>query len=230
VGTSIKISALDGRSFEGYLALPADRGPGLLVLPEMFNVNSTIRLVAEDYATKGFVALAPDMYWRTRPGLYLEYGRENSPRGRELYDGLDRQHAVSDIDRCVSFLRNDPRTNGKVAIVGFCMGGEVALLFGCRHQVDAIAIYYGTRMETHLAEIPRLAAPTIMHFAELDPYVPAATVTAVQAATRPLDHVATYVYGGVDHTFARPNQPQFEEAATRLADQRTMALFKPLFL
>lgn len=83
MGKSIQIQAADGGHFEAYLAVPENgKGPDLVVLPEMFNVNSTIRQVADAYAADGFVTLAPDMYWRTESGSYLECSRENSPRGR----------------------------------------------------------------------------------------------------------------------------------------------------
>jgi carboxymethylenebutenolidase len=230
MGSTVQIEAADGGQFEAYIAAPrSGAGPGLIVLPEMFNVNSTVRQVADDYAAKGFIALAPDMYWRTEPRSYLEYSRENSPRGRTLYNALNRDLAVEDVGQCIAYLRTNPGGNGKVGLVGFCMGGEVGLLVGCRLRIDAIAIYYGTQMLSHVDEMASVAPPTMMHFAELDPHVPLDSVRTIQQKLAGLSYVEIFIYEGVDHAFARPNHPLFDAAAAELADERTMELFKPLF-
>jgi carboxymethylenebutenolidase len=227
----VSIAAEQGRSFAAYLAAPPQaRGPGLVVLAEMFNFNSVIREVADGYAAEGFCVLAPDMYWRTEPGLFMEYTSENRPRARTLYGELDRDLAVADVGRCVAALRQRPEVNGKVAVIGFCMGGEIAALAGCRLAVDAVAIYYGTRLEPHVPELAGLAAPTVMHFAELDPHVPLSTVEAIEARVAGLRHVAVHVYGRADHAFARPGHAQFHAEATALAHERTLELFRPLLL
>src|SRR5262245_55262386 len=227
----IDILAEDGRSFAAYLAVPQRaRGPGLVVLPEMHNLHSVLREVADAYAADGFTVLAPDMFWRSEPGQFLEYTDENRPRARALYAGLDRAHAVTDIGRCLTALRQRPDANGKVAVVGFCMGGEIAALAGCRLPVDAVAIYYGTRMEPHVLELAKLAAPAVMHFSERDPHVPLATVDAIRTAVTGLAHVAIHVYDGAGHAFARPHHAQFHAAAAALARRRTQDLFQPLFL
>jgi carboxymethylenebutenolidase len=230
VGSMIDIAAEDGRSFAAYLAVPQrPRGPGLVVLPEMYNFNSAMREVADGYADDGFSVLAPDMYWRSEPGQFLEYTDANRPRARALYAALDRGHAVADVGRCLAALRQRTDANGKIAVVGFCMGGEIAALAGCRLPVDATVIYYGTRMEPHVPELARLTAPTVMHFSERDPHVPLATVEAIRAAVAALPHVAIHVYDGAEHAFARPHHAQFHAAATALARHRTQELFQPLF-
>jgi carboxymethylenebutenolidase len=227
----IDIAAEDGKSFAAYLAVPERaRGPGLVVLPEMYNFNSVIREVADGYAADGFSVLAPDMYWRAEPGQFLEYTSENRARARALYAALDRGQAVADVGRCLAALRQRPDANGKIAVVGFCMGGEIAALAGCRLPVDAVAIYYGTRMEPHVPELAKLAAPTVMHFSEHDPHVPLATVDAIRVAVAGLPSVAIHVCDGTEHAFARPHHAQFHAAATALARERTQDLFAPLFL
>jgi len=230
VGSMIEIPAEDGKSFAAYLAVSQrPRGPGLVVLPEMYNFNSVIREVADSYVADGFSVLAPDMYWRSEHGQFLEYTDQNRPRARALYAGLDRGHAVADVGRCLAALRQRSDANGKVAVVGFCMGGEIAALASCRLPVDATSIYYGTRMEPHVPELAKLAAPTVMHFSEHDPHVPLATVDAIRAAVAALPHVAIHVYEGAAHAFARPRHAQFHAAATALAYRRTRKLFQPLF-
>jgi carboxymethylenebutenolidase len=196
----------------------------------MYNVNPATRAVVDGYAAEGFVALAPDMYWRSQPGLYMEFTAENRPGARALYGSLNREDAVADVGRCVAALRQRAEVNGRVAVTGFCMGGEIAVLAACRLPVDAVAVYYGTRMEPHVADLGKIAPPTVMHFAELDPFVPLATVDAIKARVAELDHVAVYVYKGAGHAFARPNHAQFDAEATACAHERTRHLFRPLFV
>jgi carboxymethylenebutenolidase len=226
----VRIEADGGRSFEAYLALPSKPGgPGIVVLPEMYNFNSTMRGVADAYAADGYVALAPDMYWRTEPGLYMELNDENRPRARALYAALDRALAVADVGFCMAALRRRADVNGKVAAIGFCMGGEIASLAGCRLPIDAVAVYYGTKMEPHVAELVKLKPPTIMHFAEKDPHVPLTTVSEIQKAVAKLGHVSVHIYPGAEHGFARPHYPQFNAETTALARTRTRAVFAGLF-
>jgi carboxymethylenebutenolidase len=225
----IDIEADDGRTFEAYLAVPQRApAPGLLVLPEMFNSNTTMRALTDAYADDGFVALAPDMYWRAGPRQYFEYSRQNSPPAKALYNALDRDLAVADMDRCIAALRARSDMNGKIGIVGFCMGGEIGLLAGCRLPVDAIAAYYATQLTRHLEELPRLRPPTILHFADNDPHVPLDVVRSVQAAVAGLPRVTVHIYPNTEHAFARPNQPAFDAAATTLAGERTRKLFEDL--
>ena len=229
MGTMIRV-AVDGVGFDAYLALPPKgKGPGIVVLPEMYNLNSTTREVADGYAADGFVALAPDMYWRTEPGLFLEFTDDNRPRARALYAGLDCSLAVSDVGRCIDWLRQRADVNGKVAIVGFCMGGQIGALAACRLPVDAVVVYYGTRMEPHVKELATIKAPTIMHFAENDQHVPLSTVDAIRGATRSLPHVSIHVYPGAVHAFARPRYEHFDAATTALAHERARTVCANLF-
>jgi carboxymethylenebutenolidase len=159
----------------------------------------------------------------------MEFTDENRPRARALYAALDRNLAVSDVGYCLAALLQRPDVNGKVAAGGFCMGGEIAALAGCRLPVDAVAVYYGTKMEPHIAEMARLKPPTIMHFAENDAHVPLSTVNALKSAVDKLGHVTVHIYRGAEHAFARPNYPHFSGEATPLARDRTRTMFENLF-
>ena len=230
MGSMIRVDADNGRWFEAYLALPPmAKGPAIVVLPEMYNLNSATREVADAYAADGFVALAPDMYWRTEPGLFMEFTDDNRPRARALYAALDRNLAVSDVGHCIAALRRRGDVNGKVATVGFCMGGEISALAGCRLPVDAVAVYYGTKMEPHVAEMVKLKPPTIMHFAGNDPHIPLTTVNAIENEVAKIDHVSVHVYRGAEHAFARPHYAHFSAEATALASERTRKIFQNLF-
>ena len=229
MGEEIRITATDGGSFAAYLALPAQvLAPGLIVLPEIFNSNAHIRSVADGYAADGFVALAPDVYWRQQPGSYLPYTDEGRAQAQALSARLDTDQLTHDLGDAIAALRARPDCTGKIGVVGFCLGGLLAYLAGTRLPIDAAASYYGVKIEPHLGEADRLKCPLLMHFAENDPHVPAQTVSAIQARLGGLDSVSIHIYPGTEHGFNRQGYPPYNDAAAAQARQRTIAHFRRL--
>src|SRR6185295_9473367 len=128
----------------GYLALPASgKGPGVLLLQEIFGVNREIRETADLYAEEGYVVLAPDVFWRLEPGLQLGYSPEEIQKGRDLKGRTDLDVASRDMSAAVAALRAMPEVAGKVGAIGFCFGGLLAYLAAARCGVDAAVSYYG---------------------------------------------------------------------------------------
>ncbi|HKY41793.1 MAG TPA: dienelactone hydrolase family protein, partial [Pyrinomonadaceae bacterium] len=123
----ITIKSFDGGEFEGYLALPASGyGPGIVVIQEIFGVNSYMRSVADWYAAHGFVALCPDLFWRIEPGVQLTDNADDWNKAIEFYQKIDEDKAVEDSAAAMEFLRRNSACNGRVGAIGFCMGGNLA--------------------------------------------------------------------------------------------------------
>ncbi len=229
MGEEIRVKAADGGTFAGYLALPARTpAPGLIVLPEIFNSNPHIRSVADGYAADGFVALAPDVYWRQEAGSYLPYTDEGRAKAYALRARMDTDQFVRDLADAIAMLRARPDCNGKVGVMGFCLGGLLAWLAGTRLPVDAAVSYYGVQIDQYLGEADRLGCPLLMHFAENDPHVPPPTVAAIEARLGGLSNVSIHHYPGTEHGFNRHGYPPYNEAAAALARQRTLAHFRSL--
>ena len=148
------IDAFDCGQFDGYLSLPAGGiGPGIVVLQEIFGVNEFVRNVADWYAAHGFVALAPDLFWRQERGIELtDQKPEHWEKAFAFYQGLDEAKAVDDAAAAVEFLRRHPSCGGKVGAVGFCLGGNLAYLLAVRYRPDCAVGYYGVSIEKSLAE------------------------------------------------------------------------------
>jgi carboxymethylenebutenolidase len=229
VGEEIRITAADGGTFAGYLALPAQvPAPGLIVLPEIFNTNAHIRAVADGYAADGFVAFAPDVFWRREPGSYLPYTDEGRAKAYALRARLDNDQFTRDLGDAIAALRARPDCTGKVGVMGFCLGGLLAYLASTRLPIDAAVSYYGVQIDPHLGEADRLGCPLLMHFAENDPHVPTETVAAIQARLGGLSNVNIHIYPGTEHGFNRQGYPPYNEAAAAQARQRTIAHFRRL--
>src|SRR5215204_5724861 len=133
----IKINSFDGGEFDGYLALPASGyGPGIVVLQEIYGVNSYMRSVADWYAAHGFVALCPDLSWRIERGVQLADKGDDWNKAIELYQKIDEAKAVEDSAAALEFLRKHSACSGRAGAVGFCMGGNLAYLLLTRFKPD----------------------------------------------------------------------------------------------
>jgi carboxymethylenebutenolidase len=204
--------------FSAYLALPVGgRGPGLLVLQEIFGVNQNMRDVCDWFAARGFLALCPDLYWRVAPNVELSPERDHE-RALEMMRRLDQTKAVDDAAIAMDFLRTHPACTGRAGAIGYCMGGRLAFLLAARHQPDAVTGYYGVGIERSLDEAKNIACPLMLHIAGLDKYCPPAARDQIIAA---LPDAAIHVYPNSDHAFARKGA-HFDAAAAELANLRTV--------
>lgn len=220
----IKISQPDG-SFDALFAEPEHRtGPALIILPEIYNLNSWIREVAARYVARGFPVLVPDLFWRHELGVDLEYTPEGQLRGRALSAALDRHIAADDIGKAADWLRNRYAGEAAVVAVGFCLGGELAFVAAALGYLDGASAYYPTRMEEHLYLGHRVGIPSQFHIGEKDHRTPPSLVASLQGVLPPIPGIEVHVYPGADHGFGRFGYPPFHAGAAALAEQRTIAL------
>jgi carboxymethylenebutenolidase len=222
----ITVPAADAGSFRAYLSRPAKgSGPGLLLLQEIFGVNETMRAHADQLAEAGYTVVVPDLFWRLEPDVELDYSPQGWQRAFELYGRFDENKAVEDIAVTLAVLRRHPACAGKVGAIGYCLGGKLAFLTGCRTDVDGSVCYYGVGIEKNLDEIGNIKGPMLMHFAELDKFAPPEAVAKIKAAAgRP--EVEIHEYPGVDHAFARVGGDHYDEASAKLANSRSLAFLR----
>ena len=220
------IKSFDGREFDGYLAIPASGyGPGIVVIQEIFGVNSYMRSVADWYASHGFVALCPDLFWRIEPGIELTDKGDDWNRAIELYQTIDEEKAAEDSAAAVEFLRRSSLCNGRVGAVGFCMGGKLAYLLSARFKPDCAVGYYGVSIEKNLDEADNLSSPLLLHIAKNDKFCPPEAQAQIHAALDGNPLVTIYDYEGMDHAFGRQGGEHYDAAAAELANLRTLEFF-----
>ncbi|MBN3854285.1 dienelactone hydrolase family protein [Paraburkholderia sp. Ac-20340] len=211
-------------SFGAYLALPkGGKGPGIVILQEIFGVNGHIRDVVEQYALDGYVAIAPDIFWRSAPRVELEYTGADRDRGIELMKQLDFGNVASDIAATADTLRKLPECTGRVAAIGYCLGGRLAYMAAGAGAVDVAVSYYGGGIHTQLDLADKIKQPILFHYGELDHGIPLDAVGQVKERFAGRDNAEVHIYPGADHGFNCSVRASYNQNASALAHGRTLA-------
>jgi carboxymethylenebutenolidase len=220
----IDIAAADEGKFAGYLSLPpTGRGPGLVLVQEIFGVNAHIRAVADQYAMDGFTVLAPDVFWRMQPRLDIGYTPADAETGIGFLQRMDFGKAVADIGAAVVALHASPVCTGKVASLGFCMGGLLSYLAAANAGVDAAVCYYGGGIPNQLSVATKIRVPVLFHFAGSDQHIPLEGVEKVKAEFARHAASAVHIYSGVDHGFNCWERAAYNQPAAALARGRSLS-------
>jgi len=221
---NIVIKGVSG-DFGAFIARPAALpAPAVVVLQEVFGVNADIREHCENLAGLGFIAVAPDLFWRQEAGVDLEVRSEADwQHGLRLYGAYDRDAGAEDIKDAVSAVASLPDCTGKVAVLGYCLGGLMTFLTAVRHHVDAAVVYHGGDTEKYLDEVGGLHAPMIMHLGEEDEFISKPAQAAIKAALAGKPDVTIYSYPGQCHAFSRIDGAHYDAGAATLANDRTHA-------
>ena len=224
MGQFIHLKAADGFSVPAYLAQPSDKAKAaIVVIQEIFGVNSHIQAVTDRFAAQGYLAIAPAMFERVTPGVNLGYQPDDMTAGSGLKAAatdLPSPGVMQDIQAAIDYAAL--QTGGKVGIIGFCWGGLLTWQSACTLEgISAAAPYYGGGM-TAPSEIARQPkCPVMAHFGEKDHYIPMDGVHAL-AAAHPAMAVHTYA---ADHGFNCDQRGSYNEAAATLARSRTLTFF-----
>ena len=220
----MQITVPDG-SFNAYVARPAETpAPVVIVLQEIFGINADIRATCDELAARGFIAVAPDLFWRDAPGLDLNsWSEADWKRGLELYNAYDLDRGIRDVAAVALAARTIDRGNGKVGVMGFCLGGLMSYLTAARTPIDAAVEYYGGGTDQHLGEVTGVSAPLLAHFGEEDEFISKAAQAAIKAAFAGNAHIEVHSYPGCSHAFARHTGTHYDAAAAAIANDRTYA-------
>jgi carboxymethylenebutenolidase len=222
MGHMIELKAADGTTFPAYVAEPAGKPKGgVVVLQEIFGVNSHIRSVADGYAADGYFVVAPATFHRVQPGVELGYTEADMGTGfgfKTAVDGLPEPGVMADIQAAIDHAAQA----GKVGIVGYCWGGLLTWRAACALKgLSAAVPYYGGGM-TAAADAARTpTVPVMAHFGDQDHWIPLDTVEVFKKVQ---PDVAVHVYAA-NHGFNCDQRGSYNEAAAKLARERTLAFF-----
>src|ERR1700688_645561 len=218
----IVIESPDGL-FHAYISRPAKLpASAVVVLHAVFGVNADIRATCDELAAQGFIAIAPDLFWRQEPGVDLDVTSEDDwQHGLRLYAAFDRDAGVKDIMETVRTAVELPESTGKVALQGYCLGALMAFITAARYEVDAAVAYHGADTEKYLCEVGGLEAPLLIHLGEEDEFISKAAQAQIKAALAGKADATVYSYPGQRHAFSRHNGTHYNAAAAALANGRT---------
>ncbi len=230
--SELDISAADGKTFSAYFARPdAPTAPVVIVLQEIFGVNANIRAIADGFATLGYIAVAPDLFWRQEPGVRLDpSSAADRERAMTLLQKLDETAALEDVLAVVKAAKALPGASGKVGVVGFCLGGKLAFLLATSPLVDVAVSYYGTGIHQKLGQAPEIRARLLLHVARADHLCPPEAQTEIETKLAPYAPLVSLMfYDGASHAFAREGGATFNAAEAARANQATNQLLAKAF-
>lgn len=219
MGQMIELTAADGKKIAAYRAEPAGKPRGgLVVIQEIWGVNSHIRSVADGYAADGFLVVAPALFDRVEPDVMMDqYTPETMQRGFGLMQKVDIDNGLKDVAAAVAAVA----AAGKVGVVGYCFGGRMSWLAAAKVAGIAASVpYYGGGIPGLAAEQPK--CPVMLHFGERDAHIPVASVEEFKKA-HPLLPVHIYA---ADHGFNCDQRGSWDASAAKLARERTLAFLR----
>jgi carboxymethylenebutenolidase len=225
---SVRVAA-HGDTFDAYVSRPGEaRGrPAIIVLHEVFGVNADIRSTCDELAQAGFVAVAPDLFWRQQRNVDLSVtSQQDWEKGVSLYKAFDVDAGVRDVEATVAAARALTGTNGRVGVMGFCLGGLLTYLTAARTSVDAAVAFHGGRTEEFLDEAADIDVPLQMHLAADDEFIPSTAQRAITAALADNTNVEIHSYPGCRHAFSRHGGLHYEPNAAQLSRQRTLEFLR----
>ncbi|MDB5817232.1 MAG: carboxymethylenebutenolidase [Rhizobacter sp.] len=214
----VQLTAKDGHAFDTYVAKPTGKPRGaIVVVQEIFGVNSHIRSVADNYAADGYLAIAPALFDRAERGVELGYDADDRTRGMALKSKVDNEQALMDIAACIEHVGSA----GKVGIVGYCWGGTLAWLSAVKLDgLSAAVTYYGGGMQ-NMADL-KARVPVMSHFGEQDTHIP---VDAVRGFFKAQPDVDGYFYDA-DHGFNCDQRPSYDAPSATVAKERSLEWFR----
>ena len=224
---TVTISTLDHEgSFDCYCARPAgEASAAIVVIQEIFGVNAGIRQKCDKLAEAGYLALAPDLFWRVQPGIELDPDVEAEFKtALDHMSNFDQNEGVRDIEATIRYAR-DKLGCAKVGAVGYCLGGRLAFMTAARTDADASVGYYAVGIDSLLREKHAIAHPLMLHIPTADHFVPPEVQKAMNEGLDDHTKVRLHEYEGLDHGFATEFGKRRNEEGAQLADKRTADFF-----
>ena len=213
MGEFTPLMARDGREFRAWLSKPAGRAKGaVVVIQEIFGVNSHIREVTDGFAADGYTAIAPCLFDRVRRGIELSYTAADMQEGFGYVKQLTPEDTLRDLAAAIAVVRR----SGRTATVGYCWGGSLSYVAACQLPLACAVVYYG-KLASYLEQKPR--CPVLYHYGSEDYSIPAADIERIRAAN---PQAPLFVYGGAGHGFNCEQRDSYNPQVAALARARTL--------
>ncbi|HEX8900381.1 dienelactone hydrolase family protein [Vitreimonas sp.] len=226
MGEWVQIAGPDG-VFRAYMAKPAGAPKAAVVaIQEIFGVNAVMRGKADWLASQGFLAIAPDLFWRLEKDVDItDQSEAEWAKAMDLMKRFDLDTGIKDLQATIDHARGLV-DGGKVGAVGYCLGGLLAYLTATRTDADASVGYYGVNIPNFLKEAENIRQPLMLHIAGKDGFVPPPAQKQMKDGLAGNSHVTLHDYPERDHAFTREGGKNYDAADAKAADDRTIAFFK----
>jgi len=228
-GSTIKIRSSGGGEFDCYLSLPtgAEKRPGIVLAAAVHGVDKDIRDLADEFASYGVIAAAPDLFWRSVPGPLPASDKRSAERAQPRLEKIKEGEA--DMVDVLAHLRTLPQFNGRAAAMGFCYGGPYAILGPQRLGYNAGISCHGTRLIDYIDELKGVTAPVCIVWGDQDHAAPAETLDAYRQVPARMPNVEVHIFPGVLHGYMMPwNTKAFSPATRAFTMERTLAILDTL--
>lgn len=228
-GEDIKVRSSTGGEFDCYVSAPntGDRVPGIVLTSAVHGVDADVRAIADEFAAQGFLAAAPDLFWRSVPGPLARDDERAKPRAQPRLEKIKAGEA--DLVDTLAILRTRPQFNGRAAVMGFCYGGPYAILGPKRLGYDVGIACHGTQMIDYLHELDGITQPVCIIWGDQDFAAPAEVQDAYRAVPARQKNVEVHIFPGVQHGYMMlGNTAAFSGETRAFSMQRALALLAGL--
>jgi carboxymethylenebutenolidase len=227
-GENVKIRSSKGGEFDCYIAAPVSgaRVPAVVLASAVHGVNGDLRAIADEFAGHGYIAAAPDLFWRTIPG---PLGRDDERTKVRSQPRLEKiRTGEVDLADTLAQVRKLPQSNGRAVVIGFCYGGPYAILGPKRLGYDAGVSLHGSQMLDYLGELEGLAKPVCIIWGDQDHQAPAAVLDAYRGAAARVKNLDLHIFPGVEHGYMMPESKAFDRKTRDFSMQRSLAILEGL--
>ena len=228
-GRNMKIRSSGGGEFDCYLATPraGAKVPAMVIASAVHGVNADVRAIADEFASQGYIAAAPDLFWRTVPGPLSRDDDRTKLRSQPRLEKIRTGEA--DLAGTLAELRKLPQSNGRAAVIGFCYGGPYAILGPKRLGYDAGISCHGSQMLDYIGELEGLARPVCIIWGDADHQAPAEVLAAYRGAAARMKNLELHVFPGVQHGYMMPdNAKAFDRKTREFSMARALAILEGL--
>ena len=225
----IKIRSSEGRQFDCYVVTPegGPKVPALVLASAIHGVDRDLRGIADEFASHGYIAAAPDLFWRTVPGALARDDQRAAPRGQPRLEKI--RTGERDLADTLALLRREPLFNGRAAVIGFCYGGPYAILGPKRLGYDAGISCHGTQLLDFIGELEGVRAPVCIIWGDQDHAAPTPVLEAYRGVPARMKNVQVHIFPGVQHGYMmRGNSKAFDSATYNFSMERALAILEAL--
>jgi len=224
----LKIRSSEGPEFDCYLVTPEtkNKAPAIVLASAIHGVDKDLRSIADEFASHGYLAAAPDLFWRTTPGPLTREDPRSAPRGQPRLEKI--KTGEQDLKDALALVRKQPLFNGKAAVIGFCYGVPFAVLGPKRLGYDAGISCHGTQMLDYTGELEGVRQPVCVIWGDKDHLAPPPVIDAYRGLAKRMKNLELHIFPGVEHGYMMKDAKVYDAKTYQFSMQRALAILEGL--